>query len=60
MERYRQWFGVRFEFLLFDVTSTYFEGQAQRNAKAIWIRSDDASGVGRVNIPPPHACWISK
>jgi transposase len=34
MERYRQWFGVRFEFLLYDVTSTYFEGQAQRNAKA--------------------------
>lgn len=34
MERYRQWFGVRFEFLLYDVTSTYFEGQAQRNTKA--------------------------
>ncbi|MEX1045638.1 MAG: IS1634 family transposase [Chthoniobacterales bacterium] len=34
MERYRQWFGVRFEFLLYDVTSTYFEGQAQKNTKA--------------------------
>jgi transposase len=34
MERYRQWFGVRFEFLLYDVTSTYFEGVALRNAKA--------------------------
>jgi transposase len=34
MERYRQWFGVRFEFLLYDVTSTYFEGQAARNEKA--------------------------
>jgi transposase len=34
MERYRQWFGVRFEFLLYDVTSTYFEGQALRNEKA--------------------------
>jgi transposase len=34
MERYRQWFGVRYEFLLYDVTSTYFEGQAERNAKA--------------------------
>lgn len=28
MERYRQWFGVRFEFLLYDVTSTYFERKA--------------------------------
>jgi transposase len=34
MGRYRQWFGVRFEFLLYDVTSTYFEGQAQRNPQA--------------------------
>jgi hypothetical protein len=28
MTRYREWFGVRFEFLLYDVTSTYFEGEA--------------------------------
>jgi len=34
MERYRQWFGVSFEFLLYDVTSTYFEGLAEKNAKA--------------------------
>jgi transposase len=34
MERYRSWFGVRFEFLLYDVTSTYFEGQANKNTKA--------------------------
>jgi transposase len=34
MERYRQWFGVRFEFLLYDVTSTYFEGEAGRNPQA--------------------------
>jgi len=34
MERYRDWFGVRFEFLVYDVTSTFFEGQAARNAKA--------------------------
>lgn len=34
MERYRSWFGVRFEFLLYDVTSTYFEGMAVRNEKA--------------------------
>jgi len=34
MERYRSWFGVQFEFLLYDVTSTLFEGQAAGNEKA--------------------------
>jgi hypothetical protein len=34
MRRYREWFGVRFEFLLYDVTSTYFEGEAGRNPQA--------------------------
>jgi transposase len=34
MERYRTWFGVTFEFLLYDVTSTYFEGLALNNEKA--------------------------
>jgi hypothetical protein len=34
MERYRSWFGVQFEFLLYDVTSTFFEGQALDNDKA--------------------------
>jgi transposase len=34
LERYRDWFGVQFEFLLYDVTSTYFEGQAKANSKA--------------------------
>jgi len=34
LERYRQWFGVRFEFLLYDVTSTYFEGLADKNRLA--------------------------
>jgi len=34
MERYKQWFGIRFEFLLYDVTSTYFEGQAGGNPQA--------------------------
>ncbi len=34
MQRYRDWFGVSFEFLLYDVTSTYFEGVALGNAKA--------------------------
>jgi len=33
-ERYQSLFGVGFEFLLYDVTSTYFEGQAKSNAKA--------------------------
>jgi len=31
LKRYRDWFGVRFEFLLYDVTSTYFEGSALSN-----------------------------
>jgi len=34
MDRYRDWFGIRFEFLLYDVTSTFFEGQAEGNEKA--------------------------
>ncbi len=34
LERYKSWFGVDFEFLLYDVTSTYFEGQAEANTKA--------------------------
>lgn len=34
LEKYRDWFGVQFEFLLYDVTSTYFEGQAAGNQKA--------------------------
>ncbi len=33
-QRYRSLFGCRFEFLLYDVTSTYFEGQAARNPQA--------------------------
>lgn len=34
LERYRDWFGIDFEFLFYDVTSTYFEGQAAGNSKA--------------------------
>ena len=34
LEKYRDWFGVKFEFLLYDVTSTYFEGLAKKNKKA--------------------------
>jgi len=33
-ERYRSLFGARFEFLLYDVTSTYFEGQCARQPQA--------------------------
>lgn len=44
MERYRDWFGVRFEFLLYDVTSTYFEGQALDNDKAARGYSRDSRG----------------
>jgi len=44
MERYRQWFGVRFEFLLYDVTSTFFEGQAERNPQAQRGYSRDGRG----------------
>ena len=34
LKRYVDWFGIEFEFLFYDVTSTYFEGQAERNTKA--------------------------
>lgn len=34
LARYRDWFGIRFEFLLYDVTSTYFEGRARGNPQA--------------------------
>lgn len=34
LARYQSWFGVGFEFLIYDVTSTFFEGQAGGNAKA--------------------------
>jgi len=44
MRRYRDWFGVRFEFLLYDVTSTYFEGQAMGNEKAARGYSRDQRG----------------
>jgi hypothetical protein len=33
-ERYRSLFGSRFKFLLYEVTSTYFEGQYVRNPLA--------------------------
>jgi hypothetical protein len=42
LAKYRDWFGVRFEFLLYDVTSTFFEGQALKNEKAARGYSRDA------------------
>jgi len=51
LERYRDWFGVQFEFLLYDVTSTYFEGQALGNQKAARGYSrDHRSDCKQVNI----------
>jgi transposase len=32
--RYAEWFGTRVDFLLYDVTSTYFEGRAEDNTLA--------------------------
>jgi hypothetical protein len=33
-ERYAQWFGTTFDILLYDITSTYFEGRMRRNPQA--------------------------
>ena len=33
-ERYAQWFGTSFDFLLYDITSTYFEGNMAGNPRA--------------------------
>jgi transposase len=42
LKRYQSWFGVGFEFLLYDVTSTFFEGQALGNTKAAHGYSRDS------------------
>lgn len=34
LERYQSWFGTHFEFLIYDVTSTFFEGQCEDNKLA--------------------------
>ena len=44
LQRYQSWFGVGFEFLLYDVTSTFFEGQVLGNTKA-------ARGYSRDSCP---------
>jgi transposase len=43
-QRWADWFGTDFDFLLYDVTSTYFEGAAEQNPKA-------ARGYSRDNRP---------
>ncbi len=51
LQKCRDWFGVQFEFLLYDVTSTYFEGQALDNEKAVRGYSrDHRSDCKQVNI----------
>ena len=44
LQCYESWFGVGFEFLLYDVTSTFFEGQVLGNPQA-------ARGYSRDNRP---------
>jgi hypothetical protein len=53
MERYRSWFGVRFECLLYDVTSTYFEGQAMKNTMQL-RQAEAAFRIGKISgcVPP--------
>lgn len=43
-QRWGEWFGTGYDFLLYDVTSTYFEGGAEANPKA-------ARGYSRDNRP---------
>jgi len=51
LARYQDWFGVQFEFLLYDVSSTYFEGQALANKKAARGYSrDHRADCKQVNI----------
>lgn len=42
LARYQSWFGVRFEFLLYDVTSTFFEGRAAGGSLAARGHSRDS------------------
>jgi transposase len=41
LARYRDWFGVDYQFLIYDVTSTYFEGLAEKNPHAAYGYSRD-------------------
>ena len=40
-DRYAEWFGSKFDFLFYDITSTYFEGQCEGNAQAKYGHSRD-------------------
>jgi len=40
-ERYTEWFGSKFDFLFYDITSTYFEGQCPHNPQARFGHSRD-------------------
>jgi transposase len=40
-ERYAEWFGSKFDFLFYDITSTYFEGQCPNNKQAKYGYSRD-------------------
>lgn len=40
-ERYAEWFGSKFNFLFYDITSTYFEGQCPYNDQAKYGYSRD-------------------
>ena len=42
LERYRDWFGVEFNFLVYDVSSTFVEGEALKNKKAAYGYSRDS------------------
>ena len=51
LERYKDWFGIDLEFLIYDITSTYFEGQAAGNTQAKHGYSrDKRSECKQVNI----------
>jgi transposase len=66
LARYQSWFGVDFEFLIYDVTSTFFEGQALGNTKAARGYSRDSRPdckqvcIGLVVSPEglPLACEV--
>jgi transposase len=40
-DRYAEWFGSKFDFLFYDITSTYFEGQCPHNEQAKYGYSRD-------------------
>jgi transposase len=40
-ERYAEWFGSKFDFLFYDITSTYFEGRCPHNEQAKYGHSRD-------------------